>query len=246
METHNARTGTAALPRATPVPHRPGHRRDDRLLPVAHRRRQPPASQRHHQHASRPGSPPGLPPATTSPPPVSRSPRTYGTWPRSPGPAKPSCGTRCPRSAPGPAAARQSVPRLPAAAAPHGQGSATRSRSTSPRTSGPAYGTAPGSAASSRSISPPPRTSSAPASTLPASPGSTGSPGSCSPRPPRASRRPPRPAARTPGSALRCSPHLTPAWTRDFRTWPRQRPTPRRSTWPPLSSATPALPAGPE
>ena len=32
--------------------------------------------------ASRHGSPPGPPPATTSPPPASRSPQTSGTWPR--------------------------------------------------------------------------------------------------------------------------------------------------------------------
>ena len=49
MEARNARAGAGALSRAAPVPHRPDRRRDDRLLPVAHRGRQPPAGRRHHR-----------------------------------------------------------------------------------------------------------------------------------------------------------------------------------------------------
>ena len=44
MEAHSSRAGTGAPSRAAPVPHRPARRRDDRLLPVAHRGRQPPAA----------------------------------------------------------------------------------------------------------------------------------------------------------------------------------------------------------
>ncbi len=182
--------------------------------------------------ASRPGSPPGPPPATTSPPPASRSPRTSLTWPRSPGPAKPPCGTRCPRS---PAAgARPSALPSPAGAAPPGTGVPALSPSTSPLTSGPAGGTGPGSAAPSRSTSPPPRTSSPPAGTRPGSPASTASPCSCSPRPPPAKKQP---ADRPAGDALPRSPWPARAWIPGTRTRPRQRPTPRPSRWPPLSSA---------
>ena len=196
----------AAAPRAAPVPHRPGRRRDDRLLPVAHRHRQPPAGQRHHR----------LPPVLVRRPccrlrrPRRHRPaaaRGYRHLAALTGISETALRHALPAlAAPATAAARPSAPRLPAGAAPPGPGSAARSRSTSPRTSGPAYGTAPGSAAPSKSTSPPPRTSSAPASALPASPGSTASPGSCSPRPPRASRRPRRPQPARP--AARCGARL--------------------------------------
>ena len=115
-----------------------------------------------------------------------------------------------------------------------GTGSATRSPSTFPLTSGPADGTAPGSAASSRSTSPRPRTSPPPARKRPSSPASTASPGSYSPRPPPA-RAPPE--ARMPGDALRRSPWPAPASTPGTRTRPKQRPTPGQSKQRQRSSA---------
>ena len=61
---------------------------------------------------------------------------------------------------------------------------------------------------------------------VPGSPASTASPGSCSPRPPpaRGSRQ-----GRMPGDALRRSPWPAPASTPGTRTRPKQRPTPRQS-----------------
>ena len=80
----------------------------------------------------------------------------------------------------------------------------------------------------------PPRTSSPPAGTRPGSPASTASPCLCSPRPPPAKRQP---AGRPPGDAPPRSPCSARAWIPGTRTRPRQRPTPRPSRWPPLSSA---------
>ena len=204
--------------------------------------------------ASRPGSPPGPPPATTSPPPASRSPRTSGTWPRSPGPAKPPCGTRSPRS-PGTVTtgARPSARPSPAGAAPPGSGSAARSLSTFPLTSGPADGTAPGSAAPSRSTSLPPRTSSPPAGTRPRLAREHGITRLVLAE---ATAREEAAGGRPPGDPPPRSPWPARAWTPGTRTRPRQRPTPRRSRWPPRSSAhhtpgrnnwqnLPAAPGGP-
>ena len=182
------------LSRAAPVPHRPARRRDDRLLPVAHRGRQPPAGRRHHR----------LPPALVRRPGRRlRRPRRHrpaaARGHRSPGRAHRDQRNRpaahAPRARRRRAPARPRDPRLPALRRP-ARAAPARSLSTSPLTSGPAGGTAPGSAAPSRSTSPPPRTSSPPAGTRPGSPWTTASPGSCSPKRPPASRRPATRAAR--------------------------------------------------
>ena len=241
MEAHSSRAGAGALSRAAPVPHRPARRRDHRLLPRTGGRRQPPAA---------PAPSPTAAPLVRRPGRRLRRPRRHrpaaARRHQAPGRAHRDQRNRPAARAPRARRARRAPARPrdlpPASAAPPGTGSATRSPSTFPLTSGPADGTAPGSAASSRSTSPRPRTSPPPARKRPSSPASTASPGSCSPRPPPARTRP---EARMPGDALRRSPWPAPASTPGTRTRPKQRPTPRQSKQRQRSSARQArCPAG--
>jgi hypothetical protein len=64
-------------------------------------------------------------------------------------------------------------------------------------------------------------------------PADTASPGSYSPRPPRASRRATRPtAALRPASVQGRSPQPIPDWTSSTQTWPKQPAIPTRLRWP--------------
>ena len=135
MEAHSSRAGAGALSRAAPVPHRPARRRDDRLLPVAHRGRQPPARRRHHR----------LPPALVRRPGRRlRRPRRHrpAAARRHPAPGRAHRdqrnrpAARAPRARREAAGARRSARPSPAGAAPPGTGSPALSPSTSPLTSG--------------------------------------------------------------------------------------------------------------
>ena len=231
MEAHSSRAGAGALSRAAPVPHRPARRRDDRLLPVAHRGRQPPAGQRHHR----------LPPALV---------RRPGRRMRRPRRHRPAAA----RGHQAPGRAHRDQRNRPAAHAPRARRRRAPARPRDPRL--------PALRRPARAARPCPRPHPRSPAGLPAAPDLARPrhpdrphrrPGHHRRQPERVQARPrarhhhacarrghrPRKGSRRrpPGDAPPRSPCSARAWIPGTRTRPRQRPTPRPSRWPPLSSA---------